>query len=154
MPYRLPNRARHLELPVRGVHLRGKESQITARRFLITAHFPACLAAATCSLDCSSSATCVFVRSSSRKILSGSENNFHLAQRAQSRFVVLRNLRKRVESWPSQALSKFTSGIARVSLRNLVPTSKGCEKGRGGGRLLTLRFSSLARLVRSSKSLA
>ena len=132
----------------------GKSLEITAQRFLITAHFLACLAAATCSLDRLSSATCDFVRSSSRKILLGSENNFRLAQRAQSRSVVLRNLRKRVESWPSQAHSKFTSGIARVSLRNLVPTSKGSEEGGGGGRPLTLRFSSLARLVRSSKSLA
>lgn len=154
MPCRLPSPARHLELPVGDVHLGGKESRITARMFLITAHFPACLAAATCSLDCLSSTTCAFVRSSLRKILLGSENNFRLAQRAQSRSVVLRNLRKRVESWPSQALSKFTSGIARVSLRNLVPTSKGSEEGGGGGRPLTLRFSSLACLVYSFKSLA
>ena len=154
MPCRLPSRAHHLELRVRDVHPEGKESRITARRFLITAHFPACLAIATCSLNCLSSATYAFVRSSSRKILLGSENNFRLAQRAQSRSVVLQNLRKRVESWPNQALSKFTSGIERVSLRNLVPTSKGSEEGGGGGRLLTLRFSSLARLVHSSKSLA
>lgn len=150
MPYPLPSRARHLELPVRSVHPGGKEYQITAQRFLITAHFLAYLAAVTCSLDCLSSATCAFVRSSSRKILLGSENNFRLARRAQSRSVVLQNLRKRVESWPSQPLSKFTYGIARVSLRNLVPTSKGSEEGRGGGRPLTLSFSSLARLVHSS----
>ena len=121
----------HLELHVRGVHTGGKESQINARRFLITSHFPAFLAAATCSLDCFSSATCAQVRSSSRNILSRSENSLRLALRAQSLSAALWNLRKRVESRPTRALSKVKSGRPRVSLRSRVPTSIGSAEGSG-----------------------
>ena len=92
VPWCLSCRARHLELPVRGVHPGGKDSRITA-------HFPACLAAETCSLDCLSSAICALVRSSSTNILLGSENSFRLALRAQSLSVAFQNLIKRVESW-------------------------------------------------------
>ena len=121
----------HLEFPVQGVHTGGKESQINARRFLITAHFPAFLTATTCSLDCFSSATCAQVRSLSRKILSGSENNLRLALREQRLSAALWNLRKRVESRPTQALSKDKSRRPRVSLKSRVPTSIGSAEGSG-----------------------
>jgi hypothetical protein len=129
----------------------GKESLMTTLRFLMTAHFPA---VACCSLERLSSTTCDLVRSSSRKILLGSENNFHLALRARSRSTTDLNQIKRVESDPIQALSKVTSWRSRLSLRNEVPTTMGSANGRGRGSPLTLRFSSRARLVHSSMSLS
>lgn len=117
---------------------------MAAWRFLITAHFLACRAAITCSLDCFSATTCARERSSSKKFLLERENNFCLALRAWNQSDV-----------PNQVMSKAISGRLRVSQKNLAPTSIGePERGEVEGRPLTLRFNSLARLLHSSTSFA
>jgi hypothetical protein len=75
VPCRLSQWARLLEALDCGTHLGGKESTMTTLRFLMTAHFPAWRAAVTCYLERLNSAICDLVRSSSRKILLGRENN-------------------------------------------------------------------------------
>jgi hypothetical protein len=108
----------------------------------MTAHFPSWHAVVTYLLERLSSAPCDLVRSSSRKILLGSQS------------VVDLNRRKRVESNPIKALSRVTSWRSKWSLRNEVLITMGFEDGRSRGSPLTLRFSSCACLVLSSRSLA
>ena len=152
-PCCLPSGTSHLEYQEWGFHQGGKVSWNIALRFLIISHFPAWRAIVTNSLECLSSTTCVLVRSSSRKILLGSENSFLLALRARRRSTADLNQRKRVESYPSQALSRVTSWRSSFSLRNRVPTTMGSEDVIGKGSPLTLRFNSRACLVCSSMSL-
>jgi hypothetical protein len=97
----LSQQARHLEDPNRGTHPGGKESLVTTLRSLMTTHFLAWRAVVTCSLERLSSATCDLVRSSSRKILMGSEKNLRLALRAQSRSVVDLNWREWNQTQPA-----------------------------------------------------
>jgi hypothetical protein len=83
-PCRLFEQTCHLEAPNRGTHTGGKESLMTALRFLMTTHFSVWRVAATCSLERLSSTTCDLVRSLSMKILLGRENSFLLDLRARS----------------------------------------------------------------------
>lgn len=69
VPYLQPKWDHHFGASIWGAQPRGEESRMTAMRFLKTAHFLACCASITKSLEHLSSTICDRVRSSSRKIL-------------------------------------------------------------------------------------